>query len=323
VAYNAEGVGSTPWAIAVEVVEDTTTVGTPVSTIPAATTTPAPAATGTLQPPSAATVTQAPSQPTGTAPPPPPTGTAPPPPPTDTPVSPTPTNTLPPMADLYIAQLSIDPQQPHVGQELEVRVVVRNGGNAPSGVFGLAVRHAPPGPNMQLQIQAEHDPLAPGDARVIARPLIYCEAGLATVWAHIAVGLQDPDSNADNNTAELQVNVLPGDLPDLYVGQVALSPGSPEVGQEVQVAVSLNNLGPVDAGPFLVIWKSDPDTIGCEWDVDSLAAGRTAGLTCPYTYTYPHSGQSTYTTVDYHDEVCESNEDNNVRYLSVNVRPES
>jgi hypothetical protein len=320
VAYNVDGVGSTPWAVAVEVVEGSTTGGTPASRIPPATTTPPPGATGT--PPSTGTVAP-PSPATSTVAAPPPTGTPPPPAPTNTPVSPTPTNTPPPMADLYIAELSIDPEQPRVGQEAQSRVVVRNGGNAPSGVFGLAVLNAPPGPNMQLQVQADHDPLAPGDARVFALPLTFYEPGLATMWAHIAVGVQDPDSDGDNNTAELVVNVLPGDLPDLYIASVHLDPSSPQVGQEVQVSISLVNGGSGNAGPFTVTWKSDPDTIGCSWDVPGLAAGQTAGRTCTYTYTYPHSGQSTYTTADADGDVHESNEDNNVRYLRVNVRPAS
>jgi subtilase family serine protease len=52
-----------------------------------------------------------------------------------------------------------------------------------------------------------------------------------------------------------------------------------------------------------------------------MAAGQTTGRTCNYTYTYPHSGQSTYTKADANGDVHESDEDNNVRYLRVNVRP--
>ena len=102
-----------------------------------------------------------------------------------------------------------------------------------------------------------------------------------------------------------------------------MNPSSPRVGQEVQVSVSVSNLGTGDAGPHTVTWKSDPDTIGCSVDVPGLVAGRSTGLTCPYTYTYPHSGQSTYTTADANGDVVESDEDNNVRYLRVNVRPAS
>jgi len=319
VAYNVDEVGSIPWAVAVEVVEGATTDGTPVSTTPPATGTPAPGATGT---PSPSSGTAAPPPPTGTAPaPPPPTSTAPPPPPpTDTPVPPPPTNTPPPVADLYIDELSIDPEEPRVGQQAQSRVVVRNGGNAPSGVFGLTVIGFVPGPGTQLQIPPEYDPLAPGEERAFQESFTFAEPGLATIWAGIYVRPEDQDSNDDNNTAELVVTVQPSDLPDLYVASVHLSPSSPQAGQEIDIAVSICNSGTGDAGPFTVTWKSDPDTISCSWDVNSLAAGQTTGRTCNYTYTYAHSGQSTYTTADANGGVVESNEDNNVRYLRVNVR---
>jgi hypothetical protein len=325
VAYNAEGVASTPWAVAVEVVEGTIPEGTSVSTPPGATGTTAPPDTGTA-PPLATGTPQPPAPPTSTAPPPPPTGTAPPPPPpTNTPLpTPLPTNTPLPMADLYIAELSVDPQEPQVGQEAQARVVVRNGGNTPSPLFGLSpVLAAVPGPNAAFQVVDDLGPLAPGEERAFIRPIVFPRPGPATMWVGLSVRWLDQDGNPDNNTAELQVNVLPGDLPDLYIAQVALNPSSPEVGQEVQVSVSLVNGGSANAGPFTVTWKSDPDTIGCSWPVDGLAAGHTTGLTCIYAYTYPDSGQDTYTKADAYRQIIEADEDNNVRYLRVNVRPAS
>jgi subtilase family serine protease len=224
------------------------------------------------------------------------------------------------MADLYIAEFSMDPETPRVGERVVFRVVIRNGGNAPSESFGVTVGlTAPP-----TQIMAgQSSSLALGEESVFRPAFTFSDPGLATVRAGIGIGPTDQDGNEENNTAQLVVNVLPGDLPDLYIAHVALNPTSPQVGQQVEVSVSLVNGGPGDAGPFHVTWKSDPDTIGCSWEVNSLGAGRTKGLTCPYTYTYPHSGQSTYTKADANGDVHESNEDNNVRYLRVNVRPAS
>lgn len=321
VAYNVDGVASTPWAVAIEVVEGTTTDGTPVSTMPPGTGTPAPGATGT-RPPSTGTV--APPLPTGTGAPPPPTGTAPPPPtPTDTPVPPPPTNTPPPMADLYIADFSIDPEQPRVGEQAQSRVVVRNGGNSPSAVYGLTVIRYVPGPGTQLEFPPECDPLAPGADRVFTEPLTFSESGLVTIWAGIYIRPEDQDGNDDNDTAELVVNVLPSNLPDLYIARVTLDPSSPQVGQVVEVEVELVNGGTANAGPHTMTWKSDPDTIGCSWRVDGVPAGMSITKRCNYTYTYPHSGQSTYAEADANGDVDEVDEDNNVRYLRVNVRPAS
>ena len=316
VAYNVDDVASTPWAVAIEVVEGPTTGGTPVSTTPPATGTPPPGATGTPQPPPPATGTVAPPPPpTGTVPPPPtPTSTAPPP--------PTPTNPPPPVADLYIAEFSMDPEEPRAGEQVRLRLVIRNGGNAPSGSFGATIYLTAP-PTQILTGQGVS--LALGEESVFRPAFTFSDPGPATVTAGIGISPMDQDLNEENNTAELVFTVLEGPhaLPDLLISRVSLNPSSPRVGEEVEIAVALVNPGPGDAGPFTVTWKSDPDTIACSWEMEGLAAGRTTGLTCTYTYTYPHSGQSTYTKADANGDVEELDEDNNVRYLRVNVRPAS
>jgi hypothetical protein len=318
VAYNEEGVASTPWAIAVEVVEGPIPEGTPVSATPLATGTAPTVATGTVPPPPPATGT--------VPPPPPPTGTVPPPPPpTDTPPpSPPPTNTPLPVPDVYIAEFSMTPQEPRVGDEVRFRVVIRNSVNVPSESFGVTVYLT--APHTQMIMTASCSYLTLGEECVYQPSFTFSNPGPATVTAGIGISPMDEDGNEDNNTAELAVNVQPAVvqlLPDLYIAHVALNPTSPRVGQEVHVSVSVANLGTADAGPHTVTWKSDPDTLGCVWAIDGPAAGRSKGLTCPYTYTYPHPGQSTYTEADADGDVDESNEDNNVRYLKVNVRPAS
>jgi hypothetical protein len=321
VAHNVDGVESTPWAVAVEVVEGPASGGTPASTVFSATGTPAAGATSTTAPPPSAATEGPPPPATNTAPPPAAaTSTPPPPPPTSTPLPPAPTNTPPAMADLIITTLTVDPAQPRVGQEVRVFIRVRNQGNAPSGPYGYGMSVTPT-PASLPPFAGQAGSLAPGEEREHALPAFtFAETGPATIRAGVGTGPGE-DANEGNNSREIVVNVQPGDLPDLYIGQVSLNPASPLVGQEVQVSVSLSNLGTGDAGPFTMTWKSAPGTVSCSWDVDGLAAGRTAGRTCAFTYTSPNSGQSTYTTADANGDVVESNEDNNVRYLRVNVRP--
>jgi subtilase family serine protease len=151
------------------------------------------------------------------------------------------------MADLYIAELSIDPEEPHVGEQVQLRVVVRNGGNARSGSFGGGASSTVP---WTLMVAWQCGPLAPGEEHVLPSSFTFSEPGLATITARIGIGPMGQDSNEENNTAELVVNVLPGDLPDLYIGTVSLNPSSPQVGQQVQVAVSISNIGTSDAGPL-------------------------------------------------------------------------
>jgi subtilase family serine protease len=202
------------------------------------------------------------------------------------------------------------------GGPAQFRIVVRNGGDAPSGSFGLTVRW----PQDQVLLQCLS--LAPGEEETFTAPINYSEAGQITTV--VGIGVME-DSNEENNSVELVVNVQPAvelPLPDLYVSRVSLDPVSPRVGEEVQVEVEITNGGPGDAGPHTAEWKSDPDTVACTWSVDGVPAGTDIIKSCAYTYTYPHSGQSTYAKADVANDVDEEDEDNNVRYLRVNVRPD-
>jgi hypothetical protein len=317
VAYNRDGDASTPWAIAAEVVEGAIPEGTPLSTTPLATGTAPPVTTGTAPPPPPATGT--------VPPPPPPTGAAsPPPPPTDTvPPTPPPTDTPPPMADLYVAQISTDPEEPRVGEPVQLRVVIRNGGNAPGRYTGGGIWVLTP--YTQL-FTLQSGLVAPGEEFVLAAPFTFSEPGLTTIGGGIGIHPTDQDANEENNTAELTFNVQPAVvqlLPDLLISRVTLDPSSPRVGEEVEVEVEISNAGTANAGRHTVTWKSDPNTIGCSWRVDGVPAGMNIIKRCDYVYTYPHSGQSTYTKADANGDIEELDEDNNVRYLRVNVRPAS
>ena len=156
--------------------------------------------------------------------------------------------------------------------------------------------------------------------------IVFSEPGPATVRTGIGIGPMDEDANEENNTAELVFTVQPAaaqPLPDLLISRVSLDPSSPRVGEEVEVEVEITNAGTANAGRHTVTWKSDPETIGCSWRVDGVPAGMSIIKRCTYIYTYPQSGQSTYTKADANGDVEELDEDNNVRYLRVNVRPAS
>jgi len=216
----------------------------------------------------------------------------------------------------------MDPEEPRAGEQVRLRLVIRNGGNAPSGSFGATIYLTAP-PTQILTGQGVS--LALGEESVFRPAFTFSDPGPATVTAGIGISPMDEDLNEENNTAELVFTVLEGPhaLPDLLISRVSLNPSSPRVGQVVEVEVEISNGGPGDAGRHTVTWKSDPETIGCSWRVDGVAAGTGIIKRCTYFYTYPHSGQSTYTTADANGDVEEVDEDNNVRYLRVNVRSAS
>lgn len=313
VAYNVDDVDSVPFAVAIEAVEGTTTEGTPVPTVQVGTP-PPPTAT----PPRGATTS--PPPPTSTvAPPPPPTNTPiPPPPPTDTPV---------PLPDLYIAEVTLDPPSTVVGEPVHVHIVVVNGGTASvEEVYVNLVEED----NYHGEIWQRLGPLAAGGQLILEDTYRFRVADpenrtIVCVDCYSQATSVD-ESNEQNNVYVLMVNVQPAvaePLPDLYITRVSLDPLSPRVGEEVQVEIEITNGGPGDAGPHTAQWKSDPDTVACTWTVNGVPSGESIIKRCAYTYTYPHSGQSTYAKADVGNDVEEEDEDNNVRFLRVNVRPAS
>lgn len=322
VAYNVDDVQSVPFAVAIEAVEGPITEGTPAPTVQVGTP-PPPTAT----PPPGATT--APPPPTSTVAPPPPTGTAPaPPPPTNTPIPPPPpTDTPVPLPDLYIAEVTLDPPSPVVGEPVHVRIVVVNGGTASvEEVYVNLVEKD----NYCGEIWQRLGPLAAGGQLILEDTYRFKIADPENRTLVCVDCYSQPtsveESNEENNGYVLMVNVQPAvaePLPDLYITRVSLDPLSPRVGEEVQVEIEITNGGPGDAGPHTAQWKSDPDTVACTWTVNGVPSGESIIRGCRYTYAYPNSGQSTYAKADVENDVEEEDEDNNVRFLRVNVRPAS
>ena len=261
-----------------------------------------------------------------TPPPPPPTGTVAPPPPTGTPAPPPPTDTPPaPLPDLYIAEVTLAPPSTIVGERVDVRIVVVNGGTASVGLFSVNLVEEG---GYWGEIWEQLGPLAPGGQAILEGTYSFRVAHpenrvVVCVDCQYAPGRVE-ESNEQNNGYVLMVNVQPAvaePLPDLYISRVSLDPMSPRVGEEVQVEVEITNGGLGDAGPHTAEWKSNPDTVACTRTVNGVPSGEGIIKRCAYTYTYPHSGQSTYAKADVENDVEEEDEDNNVRYLRVNVRP--
>jgi hypothetical protein len=109
------------------------------------------------------------------------------------------------LPDLYIADFSINPEEPRVGEPAAIRVVVRNRGNAASGVFGFALYLVQPGPVESIQLQHDCRSLAPGEERVPVSLFAFSQSGPATLRAEV---LSVP-SGMTICFEELVVNVRP------------------------------------------------------------------------------------------------------------------
>ncbi len=99
----------------------------------------------------------------------------------------------------------------------------------------------------------------------------------------------------------------------MVVIEATIDPDPVIQGQPFTANYMIENQGGVPTGAFTLLWKfHDATGVGvCSWDYDSLDAGQTAWGACTKT-TNAQAGQSPTTlTVDFENEVAESNENNN------------
>jgi hypothetical protein len=299
IAYNVDGTASDPWAVTIEVVAPGGVVTPPTPTTSGG---PPPAATNTPPPPPEATNT-----------PPPPEETAAP--PTDTPE---PTNTPeeePGQPDLVLDGLSVVPSDPDWGGSLQVAVDVSNMGSADSGPYSVLFRWGSGDFDVCEWNQSSLPPMNGGTLRCTVDNIYVSYTTEATVDWRDAVD----ESNEDNNSMTRRVEVGPAG-PDLEPEGMNISPRDPDWGDPIQVTVGVRNIGSQPSGPYkvLVRWGSGDFDV-CEWNQPSLPAGDAVTLDCTVEHIYV--SYNAELTIDWRDEVDESNEDNNSMTVRVEVGP--
>ncbi len=107
---------------------------------------------------------------------------------------------------------------------------------------------------------------------------------------------------------------------DLIVSDITVTPSSPVVNQNANIAVTVTNQGTCATTGFVVQWKSGQlAPTGPSGSVASLGAG--ASTTLNFTYAFPNSGNFlTIATADTGNAVPESIETNNMAIKSVTVQ---
>ena len=111
-------------------------------------------------------------------------------------------------------------------------------------------------------------------------------------------------------------------LPDLILSKLELKPVTPSEGFTVSIHIVVSNKGTNHSGPFTVQWWSgeNMDEPACSWRVNGLDIGKGRTLNCNYYYSREHEGIVSKAVVDSKKEVTESNEENNTKTLTINVR---
>jgi len=112
----------------------------------------------------------------------------------------------------------------------------------------------------------------------------------------------------------------PPALPDLVLDSLSVNPPNPAWGGSVEVTVGVGNFGDAPSGPYSVLWRyGTGDFDVCEWNKTSLPPMNGGTMHCTVDEIY--ASYDTVATVDWREEVDESDEDNNSAQLMVNVGP--
>jgi hypothetical protein len=221
-----------------------------------------------------------------------------------------------PLADLVVDELTITPPNPEWGGSVHVRVGIYNAGEGAAGPFKVLWRYG----SEDFDVCEWNMPsLDPGDGGILECDVEHVYTSFTTV-ANVDWRGEVEESNEANNSRSSPMNVGPPPaLPDLSITELTVTPPNPASGDAIHVRVRVVNRGDAPAGPHSVLWRwGENDLDVWEWSVESTNAG--AGWLLEYDLPAFYESYNTVTTVDWRNEVVESNEDNNSRELRVNVR---
>ncbi len=132
---------------------------------------------------------------------------------------------------------------------------------------------------------------------------------------------------ANAKTAQTTVTVAgpsPAPLPDLFISAFTLAPSPPRKGATVTAKISVYNAGNAASGATQVRWIAGTTLTAstCEIAVPALQPHASHTGECSVTNPYQAAGSSiTRAHVDYSNAVAESNEDNNVKDMTIQVAP--
>lgn len=109
-------------------------------------------------------------------------------------------------------------------------------------------------------------------------------------------------------------------VPDLTISSYSFTPATPQADVSTTVHITVKNQGSGPADTFTVrYYQSDSAGAGCAWAVPSLAAGASKSISCSYIFPSYYFNLRTRAVVDDDGKISESDETNNISYLTINV----
>lgn len=229
--------------------------------------------------------------------------------------------------DLVPTLLTAWPLQPVVGQSFVVTVTVDNQGGREAGAFDTTV-------------YADHAPASCGDSTgawdtartaglgaLASTTITFTHPGFTTTGWHTIYAFADSacevgeEDEGNNASYALSVYVPPSSLPDLVVLDLATRPEMPQVGEPVDIGVTIQNKGTADATRVETCIYVDQTPSPCDegypdWYCTpgiTLTAGASALVTYTLASGFGSAGQHAVPAqVDGACAIPESLEDNNI-----------
>lgn len=242
--------------------------------------------------------------------------------------------------DLVITNASFDPDPVVSGQLFTANYAIENVGDAPAGAFTLLWEfHAATGIGV---CSWDYFGLAPGEAVWGGcQRVTNAQPGESPTVLTVDFEGEIAESNEGNNqmTPTLRVGTVAQDSggeaepsgeaeqsagqPDLVILEAYFDPDPVIQGQQFVANYAIANHGDAPSGAFTLLWKFHENTgVGvCSWDYAGLAPGEAVWGGCVKTTNAPAKGYRSTLTVDFENEIQESDE-NNQRVVTLTVRKE-
>ncbi|MBI1743272.1 S8 family serine peptidase [Candidatus Acetothermia bacterium] len=212
--------------------------------------------------------------------------------------------------DLIPINPDFSPRNPNVGDTVNVTVTVQNVGTGDAGSFLVEIRDSAGTDRRTItSLTASRTTSVSFSRRINVNPEIFTITVDSTN--------QVDESNESNNTITLRVDAIqPVAKPDLTIERLDAVPSAPRVGDNVNLNVSVRNIGSVSAGPFVVQISDSGGTD--RQSFSGLSANGSLSLT--FTRRMNSNSELFTVTVDAFNQVDESNENNNTSQIRVNAQ---
>ena len=218
----------------------------------------------------------------------------------------------PPLPDLIVDSVVVDPVSPVAGAPMQLHVTVKNVGHAAAGDFQVKWK---PTPLTSALVLGVVGPLNVGASTVVDFDYTFPSGGTFTGKVTADSGFRVREVDETNNTADVTV-MVDEDVVDLAITDFHYTPANPVQGQAITFSVTIENQGNTAANNFEVSVNPDafqistPSLSTLTSSVTTLAAGDSTTIDFPFQYPKVGNFRAVAEADSFHD-IKEPNEANN------------